>query len=110
MKFLEESAMWGGLHAGIASPGGPARTMASAPLQRRHTDRREGNRGGPLAATLSKTGALTAPVGRGSTNRPGCARMDRLTIGPQVANLPHNDAQVCVLHAAGNVPCHRGKS
>jgi hypothetical protein len=22
--------------------------------------------------------------------RPGCARMDRLTIGPQIGNLPHN--------------------
>jgi hypothetical protein len=25
-----------------------------------------------------------------AVTRPGCARMDRLAIGPQVANLPHN--------------------
>jgi len=36
-------------------------------------------------STLSKT--LVAAT------RPGSTRMDRLTIGPQVANLPHNAAR-----------------
>jgi hypothetical protein len=31
--------------------------------------------------------------GLGASARPGCARMDRLAIGPQVANLPHNFKQ-----------------
>jgi len=32
--------------------------------------------------------------------RPGCARMDRLTIGPQLANLPHKVGDPSILNTS----------
>jgi hypothetical protein len=45
----------------------------------------------PLCMRSSRSGRAPLPlVAALSSTRPGFARMDRLTIGPQVANLPHN--------------------
>jgi hypothetical protein len=56
----------------------------------------------PACSTAASRGVSEiAPCGRGSEKAiaeegerwitcPGCARMDRYTIGPQVGNLPHN--------------------